>query len=119
VEANSTDSGLAAPGRVYAVRAAALAGCGRGNDAAALSEPDRARLRARAREWIQAELAAASDADGARQAEAKAKATLCAWRSSPDLAGVRNAAALARLPAQEQREWTLLWQRTSAVLARQ
>jgi hypothetical protein len=108
---------LAAPGRVYAVRAAALAGCGRGKDAAALSEPDRERLLAQAREWFQAELTAASDTDAVRQA--KARATLKHWSTSPDLAGVRDAGGLARLPGPEQREWTLLWERTSTVLARQ
>jgi eukaryotic-like serine/threonine-protein kinase len=114
-DANDADPTLAAPARVYAVRAAVLAGCGRGNDAAALSDADRARFRAQAREWFQAELAAASNANESRQSEAKARAILSAWRTSPDLAAVRGAASLARLPAPERQEWTLLWQRAARV----
>jgi serine/threonine-protein kinase len=115
-DACAADPALAAPGRVYAVRAAALAGCGRGNDAAALSEADLARLRAQAREWIKAELAA-SDTDGSSRAQARA--TLGAWRGSADLAGIRSPAALARLPASERQEWTLLWQRAGRAAAGQ
>jgi hypothetical protein len=45
--------------REHALQAAALAGCGFGNDAAGLTEGQRARWRELGRAWLRAELAAA------------------------------------------------------------
>ncbi len=105
--------------REPAVIAAALAGCGHGQDASTLTDADRARWRERAREWLRVELDTASIA-WARGGNlpTKARATLAAWSSSPDLAGVRDPRALERLPAAEQREWTLLWERAASLLGR-
>jgi len=106
----------ASGGRARAVPPAVLAGCGRGTDATALPDADRARWRARAREWIGAELdVAAAPAKpgetGARQQQARA--TLKAWSTRPDFAGVRDPKALEQLPAAERQEWTQLWQRVA------
>jgi hypothetical protein len=49
---------LNAQHRYNAACTAALAGCGRGNDASKLSEPERARLRTKALAWLRADLAA-------------------------------------------------------------
>ena len=43
-------------------------------------------------------------------------AVIKACLALPDLAGVRDAAALARLPADEAREWSALWQEAASVL---
>jgi hypothetical protein len=40
------------------------------------------------------------------------------WQKDPDLAGLRDAAALARLPAGEQTEFRKLWAEVAALLAK-
>jgi serine/threonine-protein kinase len=62
---------------------AALAGCGRGEDAAGVGEPERARWRQRARQWLRADLAAWAKAlDSAPEARNPARMVL-ASRSGP------------------------------------
>jgi serine/threonine-protein kinase len=84
--------------------AAALAAAGRGEDDL---NPDaaRAELRRRALSWHKGELAAWSKAldSGDPKARAAVAATLRHWRDDPDLAGVREADALAALPEAERR----------------
>jgi len=41
---------------------------------------------------------------------------LSRWRTDPDLAGVRDAAALAKLPAEEQKAFAQLWADVAASL---
>jgi hypothetical protein len=62
-------------------------------------------------EWLRADLArkareleAGNPPDRARLQEG-----LRGWQTSPDLAGVRDADALAALPAAERAEWRQLW----------
>lgn len=122
-DAYAADPTLASESRQYAVPAAVLGGLGRGNDAASLAEGERPRLRGQARLWFRAALvdaaataarnSKAGDDDGAR---VHAITVIRAWSTSPDLAGVRDAAALARLPADEAREWTILWQDAASLL---
>jgi serine/threonine-protein kinase len=110
------DPALAASGRGHVVPPAALAGQGVGKDAHTLSDDGRRRWRERTRQWIRDELDVASGAapadPGARD---RAKATIRAWSTSGELAGVRDPAALARLPEVERREWAELWERAAAV----
>jgi hypothetical protein len=40
------------------------------------------------------------------------------WRQDPDLAGVRDPAALAKLPPAERKAWEALWLKVDEVLAR-
>jgi hypothetical protein len=40
------------------------------------------------------------------------------WQQDADLAGVRDAAALDRLPEGERRAWRALWQDVEALLAK-
>jgi hypothetical protein len=120
-DAYAAGPSLASASRRYAVCAAALAGCGHGSDAANLGEADRQRLRARARQWIRAEMTDALDESRRRNAGDNVTprphaAVIKAWLTSPDLAGVRDAAALAGLPAEEAREWAALWQEAASVL---
>jgi tetratricopeptide (TPR) repeat protein len=101
---------LRAAHRFQAACSAALAGCGKGTDSAKDSK-EQARLRKQALGWLRADLAGRSKlADSASAAErASTLARLRAWRSVPDLAGVRDAESLARLPEDERADWRRLW----------
>jgi serine/threonine protein kinase/Flp pilus assembly protein TadD len=98
--------------------AAALAGSGRGRDAAPLDFEEMARLRGRALTWLRADLALrakqlAGDKIPDRQA---ARQALKHWQQDPDLAGLRERAALAKLPQGERNEWTKLWAEVATLL---
>jgi WD40 repeat protein/tetratricopeptide (TPR) repeat protein len=94
-------------------RAAALAAAGQGGDAAGLDNATKAKLRRQALDGLDAELRSwtrhlESTTPEARVALVKA---LAQWRVDEGLACVRDAAALAKLPAEEQKEWRALWAR--------
>jgi tetratricopeptide (TPR) repeat protein/predicted Ser/Thr protein kinase len=118
--------------RYNAACAAALAGCGRGEDAAGLDEKERARLRRQALDWLRADL----DARRGRLEREKDKARpdvlnmmthwrrdpdvvtmMTHWQQDPDLAGVRGEAALAGLPEAERGAWRALWTDVGRTLA--
>jgi hypothetical protein len=40
------------------------------------------------------------------------------WQADPDLAGVRDRAALAKLPEAERQDWAKLWGDVAALLAK-
>lgn len=42
--------------------------------------------------------------------------TLNHWQKDPDLAGIRDTASLAKLPADEQKEFTQLWADVAVLL---
>jgi serine/threonine-protein kinase len=111
---------LGAGHRYHAARAAALAGCGRGEDARGLDEAQRKRWRDQARQWLRADLAArarALDADAAGASRGVREA-LTRWQKEPDLAGVRDPAELNKLAADERKEYLAFWADVAAVLAR-
>jgi serine/threonine protein kinase/Flp pilus assembly protein TadD len=91
--------------RYNAACAAALACCGRGEDAGSLDDKDRVRLRNQALKWLQAALPGMS-ATSSRQQVLR---TLKHWLNDPALAGLRDPEALARLPAGERQDWQKLW----------
>jgi tetratricopeptide (TPR) repeat protein len=100
-------------------RAAALAGCGQGEDA----PPDdaaRARLRAQALGWLKSELVAWSKLldSGNYGDRILALSGVVLWKTNPDLALVRDADALAKLPEPERTGWTALWAEVDALLAK-
>jgi serine/threonine-protein kinase len=97
--------------RYNAACAAALAGCGQGNDADKLDEKERTRLRHQAVEWLRADLALWTKlADSANpKAREVVQQTLRHWQTDADLAGTRDKDALAKLPAEEQEAWRKLW----------
>jgi Tfp pilus assembly protein PilF len=95
---------LGAGHRYKAACAAALAGCGRGKDAPQQDETERARLRGQARTWLQADVRARRPDNAARQQLARS------WQEEADLAGVRDVAALAKLPEAERQLWQKFWQ---------
>lgn len=111
---------LRAGHRYNATRAAALAGCGRGSDAAGLGEPERRPWRHQARQWLRADLAALSkmlDIDPVT-ARDPVRTTLSRWRGEPDLAGLREPAELDKLSADERKDCLSLWDEVGALIAR-
>jgi hypothetical protein len=106
--------------RYQAACSAALAGCGRSQDAADQAEPERSRWRREAREWLRADLAAwvrwlADDPAARRAVVHKA---LGHWRANPNLACVRDAGELDKLPPDERKEFRALWADVAATLVR-
>jgi hypothetical protein len=97
------------PHRYNAACSAALAGCGRGEDAAKLEDPERARLRQQALDWLRADLAAWGQLlDKGLDKTGMAVRTLRWWQQDPDFTGVRGD-ALAKLPEAERQQWQQLW----------
>jgi serine/threonine-protein kinase len=106
--------------RFTAARAAALAGCGKGRDAADLDESGRALWRKQALEWLRADLQAwAKRLDGAGADDrAEVRTALQRWQRDPDLAGLRDAAALEKLPETERAACRALWADVTALLSK-
>ena len=104
--------------RSAAAGAAALAGLGQGEDSSRIDDKERARLRGQALDWLRADLTAR---DKLRQDDAKAgpavQQTLQDWKTNADLAGVRDADALDKLPEAERTAWRKLWTDVDALLA--
>jgi tetratricopeptide (TPR) repeat protein len=99
---------------------AALAAAGQCTDAPKPDDKERARLRVRALGWLRADRALWQKRADSGQAESRATAqrALRHWQQDADLAGVRDKAALAALPAEERAEWDKLWADVAALLRR-
>jgi tetratricopeptide (TPR) repeat protein len=111
---------LEAGNRYHAACAAALAGCGAGEDVAQLDDRRRAELRKAALAWLTAEYDVCAERHrvgnpGDRTVVATA---VRSWLKSEDLAGVRDEQGLAKLPAEERRAWQALWEKATALAAR-
>ncbi len=106
--------------RFHAPLVAILAGTGRGEGADKLGEAERARWRKQAREWMRTELAAWTEGrDGGPGMDREAVTrTLTHWRADPDLAGMRDPAALEKLPPAERQDCDKLWSDIDASLHR-
>ena len=106
--------------RYNAACAAALAGCGQGKDDPPLDDAARTRWRKQAIDWLKADLAAWSKIleSGPPQARPFIAQTLQHWKADPDLAGLRDPAALDKLPEDEQNACRALWKDVDALLAR-
>jgi tetratricopeptide (TPR) repeat protein len=104
--------------RYNAACSAVRAAGGEGTDAPTAAA-DRTALRQKALGWLRADLAAyqkqAAAADAAERATAAAD--LAHWLADADLAGVRDAEPLAKLPAAERADWEKLWADVKATLA--
>ena len=107
-----------APHRYNAACAAALAAAGRAEDEPPPDAAAKAELRRKALDWLRAELAAWSKVldSGDAKARAAVSPALRHWKQDPDLAGVRDGDALAKLPADERRAWEALWKDVDALL---
>jgi len=106
--------------RSHAARADALAGCGRGKDNPPPDKAARVKLRARALDWFKTELSSLAKAyePGPSENKPRIVRTLEYWKSTPDLAGVRDAEALNTLPEHERRAWITLWSDVDSQLNR-
>jgi serine/threonine-protein kinase len=99
---------------------AALAATGKGQDAGQLAAPERARLRQQALAWLRADLAlwTRALATGRAQARAAVQRQLRHWQRDPALAGIRDAAWLVNLPADDLRACRRLWADVDALFKR-
>lgn len=109
---------LGAGHRYDAAGLAALSAAGRGEDAGELGDPERARLRKLALDWLRADLALRTKQleSGTPADRAAARQALRHWQQDADLAGVRDAAALTKLPADEREAFAQLWADVAALL---
>jgi superkiller protein 3 len=106
--------------RYNAACAAALAGTGAGEDAARLTDAERAGLRNQALDWLRADLDAwrgllDKEPDKARPAVAQ---QMRHWLGDRDFAGVRGPDALAKLPEAERPAWQQFWGEVQRLLDR-
>ncbi|MGC8639779.1 MAG: tetratricopeptide repeat protein, partial [Isosphaeraceae bacterium] len=106
--------------RYNAACAAALAGCGQGKDEPPLDEAARARWRKQAVEWLKADLEFWTTlvSTGPSQTRQLVAQTLQHWKGDPDLARVRDEAALVRLPQAERKAWQAFWADVALLLRR-
>jgi tetratricopeptide (TPR) repeat protein/serine/threonine protein kinase len=111
---------LRAEHRYLAACAAALAGCGIGQDTAKLDEKERGRLRQQALDWLRADLEGRSRqlAQEPVQTRRALAGALQRWLTAPDFAEVRGPEALAKLPEAERQLWQMLWDAVAHTLAR-
>jgi tetratricopeptide (TPR) repeat protein len=95
---------------------AALAG--KGEEAARLDARERARLRQQALAWLRADLALYTRRLGSGQGGTRAlvQRELRHWQKDPDLAGIRDRVALAKLRAEERAACEKLWADVAALL---
>ena len=122
----AADPGLAADRsnwlRYNAACSAALAAAGKGKDGPMPDAEAKARFRRQALDWLRAELAAWSEVLDRKDLDAKTRAEVVAtlehWQADPDLAGVREADALAGLPEAERAEWKALWEEVDGLLGK-
>jgi serine/threonine-protein kinase len=106
--------------RYTAACAAALAGCGRGEDGATLGEADRARWRGQARDWLRADLSvwARTLESGPEADRLLVRRRLAHLWADPDLAGLFGHDALDKLPPAERQECRTLWGEVDALIRR-
>jgi eukaryotic-like serine/threonine-protein kinase len=123
-DAFAADSKLAedrnSPIRYNAACSASLAGSDLSENGADLDDSKRTRWRTQARDWLRTDLAslakrAVSNDPAIRE---RVRSTLANWQVEPDLAGLRDPAALEKLPPSERQECQRLWSEVDALLMR-
>ena len=109
---------MRAQNRYNAACAAALAGWGQGKDDPPLDDAAKTRWRKQSMEWLTADLAAWSKIldSGTAQTRQFISQTLQHWKVDSDLAGIREDATLAKLPAEEQKSCRALWLQVDSLL---
>ena len=109
---------LPAAHRYDAACFAAMAAAGEGQDAAKLNETEKARLRKQAVGWLRADLALWTKLNdtGPRAARAEVQRRMKHWQQDGDVAGVRDAAALTKLPDEERAACEKLWSDVASLL---
>jgi tetratricopeptide (TPR) repeat protein len=95
----------------HAARAAARAAAWKGKDEPPPDDAAKVKLRQQALDWLRAEYKAWHQLfqSGPPQARPFIANVLRRWKQDPDLAGIRDDEALARLPGAERKEWQALW----------
>ncbi|MFO0957307.1 MAG: tetratricopeptide repeat protein [Isosphaeraceae bacterium] len=106
--------------RDRAARDAVLAAAGQGEDAAQLDDAERARLRRQALDWLRADLGLWTRQleSGPPDGRAAALQALRHWQQDTDLAAIRDAEALAKLPEAEREPCEALWAEVGSLLKR-
>ena len=106
--------------RYNAACAAVLAGSGKGEDAAKLDDKDQARLRKQALDWLHADLDAWNKLllGDPEKDRALVQQTLEHWQQDSELEGIRDPAALEKLPDAERRACEKLWAAVGELLTR-
>jgi hypothetical protein len=109
---------LKAAHRYDAACFAALADAGQGTDADKLNDKERGQLRKQALEWLRADLTLWSKRleEGQAADRQAIRKMLRHWQDDADLAGVRDGAALLKLPAEEQEAWRQSWADVAGLL---
>jgi tetratricopeptide (TPR) repeat protein/serine/threonine protein kinase len=104
--------------RYSAACSAALASCGRGEDAKELPEKVRLMLRRQALAWLRDDLAAYAKLAERPDAAARqfVRQQLAHWQQDTDLASGRDKAALDKLAVDERQQWRQLWDESTALL---
>jgi tetratricopeptide (TPR) repeat protein len=99
---------------------AARAATGQGEDAADLDDADRSRLRKQALDWLRADLVLHEKrlATGKPEDRRAVHEALLHWQEDADLAGTRDAAALAAMPVEDRTAFTQLWIDAAALLTK-
>src|SRR5262249_53552033 len=117
-DAFAADPKLAADRDDEPVRAAALAAAGQGLDAGLLDSKDRSRWRKQALQWLRDDLTALAKRlkSGKPQDRRLVRLRLGNWKCEQELASLRDPAAVARLPADEQQACQQFWAEVEALL---
>ena len=103
--------------RFNAAAAASLAATGTGTDADKLDDQERMRLRTQALNWLRADLVLRGKQrqSGKPENVAAALYSLRYWQNAVDLAGLRDAKALEKLPAEERTVWRKFWEEVATL----
>ena len=106
--------------RYNAACAAALVAAGQDKNQPPPDDAANAKLRRQALDWLKAELTAWGKLleSGPSRARPAIIEVLNHWKQDSDLASVRDALALAKLPEEEQKAWRALWAEVQSLLER-
>jgi serine/threonine-protein kinase len=106
--------------RFNAACAAALAGCGKGNDAAKLDYLERLRWCKQALDWLRADLSCwAKTLDTGKPEDRQlVRKQMRQWQTNVSLACVRDANALQEMPEAERNGWQKFWNEVAALRKR-
>jgi serine/threonine-protein kinase len=105
--------------RYNAVRCAGRAAGAQGDDAVRLPDKATQMLRRQALSWLRADLVAlARLAQGGATDRQTVRQRVAQQQQEPDLASLRDAPALAKLPEEERKQWSQLWDDAAALLMR-
>jgi hypothetical protein len=109
---------LGAKYRFHAACAAAVAASGSDPESAKLDDTAKASFRAKAFAWLKSDSLAWIRWHKDGKSTEVLMAHLNLWRECNELAGVRHATALSRLPEKEGRDWRNLWAEVRALTVR-